>query len=137
MWSNRYQSMDIKNFSICQSQKILQNTIHHMLRMYEKTLCSFTDGYDLGNIKKSHKITHKLVLNMGFYKPVKYLVITYGCMVGSEEDAILVGKMVNNCKILQRTKVRVLKEKRLENTNHGFSCCQQSLAKYQNKEMSP
>lgn len=125
MWSNRYQNADIKNFPICQSQKILQNTTDHMLRMQEKILCSFTDGYDLGNIKKSHKITHKLVLNTGFYKPLKYLESVYGCIVGGEENDILAGKMVNHCKIFRRQifrlpKIFVLKEKRLENTNHGF-----------------
>lgn len=59
-----------------------------MLRMYEKTLCSFTDGYDLENIKKSHKITCKLVLNMGFYKALKYLVLAYYYMVGGGENDI-------------------------------------------------
>ena len=150
MWSNRYQSMAIKNFSICQTQEILQNTIDHMLRMHEKTLCSFPDGYDLGNIKKSHKITHKLVLNTGFYKPLKYLALTYGCMVGGEENTIHSGKMGNHRKILGRPifrlpKVCVLKGKRSENTNHGIQLLLaryekswlRSLARYQKKEMSP
>lgn len=125
MWSNRYQSTDIKNFSIGQCQKILQNTIDHMLRMYEKILCSFTDGYDLGNIKKSHKITHKLVLNMGFYKPLKYLELVYGCMVGGEKNDIHAGKTVNHCKIFGRQifrlpKIFVHKGKRWENSNRAF-----------------
>lgn len=56
--------------------------------MHEKTLCSFTDGYDLKNIKKSHKIACKLVLNMDWYKTLKYLVLAYYCMVGGKENDI-------------------------------------------------
>lgn len=92
MWFNRYQSLDIKNFFICQSQKILQNEIDYMLRMYEKILCSFIDGYDLENIKKSYKIICKLVLNMGFYKVLKYLVLVYYYMVGGGENDIVCWK---------------------------------------------
>lgn len=65
--------------------KILQNEIDHMLRMYKKTLWSLTDGYNLENIKKSHKITCKLVLNMELYKTLKYLALAYYSVVGGKE----------------------------------------------------
>lgn len=96
-----------------------------MLKMCEKILCSFTDGSDIGNIKKSHKITHKLVQNMGFYKPFKYMELVQSCVVGGEENDIHAGKMENHCKIFGRQifrtpKIFVLKGKILENTNCGF-----------------
>ena len=59
-----------------------------MLRMYKITLHSLTDGCNLKNIKKNHKMTCKLVLNMGFYKTPKYLALAYCYVVGGEENAI-------------------------------------------------
>lgn len=92
--------------------------------MCEKILCSFTDGSDIGNIKKSHKITHNWYKTGGSTNPLN-MELVHSCVVGGEENDIHAGKMENHCKIFGRQifripKIFVLKGKILENTNCGF-----------------